>query len=99
MPSNDQRGYQVGRYALELTGTPVGFVDSVEGGYATADVVVEKVGPDGIAHKHLGAPKYEDIAITCGAVMSDSFYKWLQGTLDGTFTRQNGAIVAYDFNY
>jgi len=43
-------------------------------------VVVEEVGKDGIARKHLGAVKYEDIRFTCGADMADSFYDWLQQT-------------------
>ena len=98
MATNGTRGYQTATYGLELNGTPMGSVESFEGGYATSDVVVEKVGADRIAHKHLSGVKYEEISITCGAAMSDGFYDWLKQTLNGSFTRQNGAIVTYDFN-
>jgi hypothetical protein len=40
-----------------------GWISSVEGGHATADVVNEKVGPDHIVHKHIAGVKYEDITV------------------------------------
>jgi len=93
-------GYAGGTYAFELGGDGVGFPDSVEGGAATADVVVEKdLGPDFITHKHLAGVKYEDITVNCGAGMSNDFYDWLKGTFDRTNQRKNGAIVEYDFQY
>jgi hypothetical protein len=65
----------------------------------TADVVVEKPGPDFIAHKHLGKPRYEDITINCRTEMSNIFYDWVKGTLDRTNPQKSGAIVEYDFDY
>jgi phage tail-like protein len=85
-------------YALELDGDPVGRLSSFSGGDATADVVVEKVGADAIAHKHLADVRYEDICLTCGADMAPTFYDWLQQTLDSNVSRKNGAIVAYDYS-
>lgn len=38
-------------------------LESADGGVATSDVIVEKVGPDGIAHKHLAGVKYESIEL------------------------------------
>jgi hypothetical protein len=76
----------------------VGFVKSADGGTASADVVVEKLGPEGIAHKHLAGVKYEDITINCGAGMSKGFFDWLTGTFDRKPSFKNGAIVSADAN-
>src|SRR5689334_21510855 len=86
------------KYGLELDGNAVGMILSFEGGNATADVVVDKPGPDGIARKHLASVKYEDIRIACGAAMADSLYDWLQQSLTGSGLRRNGAVVAYGFD-
>ena len=94
-----QRGYSAERFALDLEGTGVGLVKSVEGGAASADVVSEKLGPDGIVHKHVAGVKYDDIAIACGTGMSKAFYAWLSDTMNRKSYRKNGAVVAADFNY
>lgn len=98
MPAAVNGGVQSGAQVLELDGVSVGSVQSFTGGDARGDVVIEVVGLDGIAHKHLGGVVYEDISITCGAGMATSFYDWLQQTLDRNFSRKNGAIVTYDFS-
>ena len=97
--ADQARTFQSSRYGLELEGVLVGSIASFAGGDATADVVVEEVGQDGIARKHLGAVKYEDIRFSCGADMADSFYDWLQQTFSGGVSRKNGAIVTYDSNF
>jgi phage tail-like protein len=85
-------------YGLELEGVFVGSLSSFAGGNATADVVVEQVGQDGVARKHLGVVKYEDIRVSCGADMADSFFDWLQQAFSASASRKNGAIVTYEFN-
>ena len=75
-----------------------GWVQSVEGGNATSDVVVEKLGPDHIQRKHLAGVKYEDIAIHCGAEMSKAFFDWIKATVGRSYTRKNGAIGIADYN-
>ena len=97
--TTDKRGYVAGHYQLELAGLPAGYLDSLEGGHATSDVVVEKVGPDHIVHKHIAGVKYEDIAFNCRAGMSKDLYEWIKAMIEGNFTRQNGAVVASDYNY
>ena len=93
------RAFVAGKYAIELDGVLAGWVSSVEGGHATADVVVEEMGTDFIERKHIGAVKYEDITITCGAGMSQRFYNWIQDSFDHKASKRNGAIVAADFNF
>lgn len=93
------RSYTAGKYALELDGFHAGWVSEVDGGHATADVVVEKLGGDHIQRKHISGVKYEDITITCGAGMSQRFYNWIQDSFDHKASRKNGAIIAADFNF
>jgi phage tail-like protein len=95
----DKRGYIAGHYALEVDGIMAGWVQSVEGGQATADVVNEKVGPDHIVHKHISNVKYEDISLNCGTGMSRGLYEWIKASFDHNYQRKNGAIIAADFNF
>ncbi len=94
----DKRGFVSGRFALELGGTNAGWVQDTEGGNATADVINEKQGSDQIIHKHIGNPKYENIAVTAGFNMSRSFYDWIAASWKQSFARKDGSIVAADFN-
>lgn len=99
MATNDKRSYTAGKFALDLDGDFAGWIQSVEGGQASADVVVEKVGADLIQHKHIAGVKYEDISVNCGTSMSKSFYEWIQASLDHQVKRVNsGAIITADFN-
>ncbi len=91
-----QQAYTAGRFALELDGTSAGLVQSAEGGAVASDVVTEKLGPDGIVHKHVAGVKYDDITVECGTGMSQAFYAWIADTLDRAHIRKNGAVVGYD---
>ena len=96
--TTDTRAFGSGKFALELDGKDAGWLASAEGGYATADIFEEKLGPDHVVRKHIGAPKYEDLTIECGAGMSGAFYDWIRSTLAGTWARKDGALVAVDYN-
>jgi len=93
------RSYTSAKAALELAGKFSGWLESVEGGRAESDVVLEKIGLDHIQHKHLAGVKYDDITVNCGTGMSKSFYDWIGATCDKKFARNSGAIVIADFNY
>jgi hypothetical protein len=90
------RALAVQRSALELDGVPAGLLNSVEGGGAAGEVVVEPPSIPGVQGKHLGAVHYQDIAMTCGAGMSVAFWELLQSALRGEATSVSGAIVGYD---
>ncbi len=90
------RGYAGAKYAIEIDGMIAGWVQSVEGGHATSDVVNEKTGPP---QKHIAGVKYEDITVNCGAGMSKAFYEWIKAAFDGQYARKNGVIVACDYDY
>jgi phage tail-like protein len=94
------RAFAAAKFALELDGAFAGWLDSVEGGQATADVVAEKLGTDfRYQKKHLGGIKYADITLTCGTGMNKAFYEWLAASFDviRPGPRKSGAIVATDF--
>jgi len=95
----DKRSYVAGKYGIELDGIMAGWVWSAEGGHATSDVVVEKLGPDHVQKKHIAGVKYEDLSVQCGTGMSKSFYQWMKDSFDHKYTRKNGAIIAADYNY
>jgi len=92
-----QRAYALEQFWLDLDGLSAGMLETADGGGVSADVVSEKLGPDLIVHKHLAGVKYEDITVTCGQGMSKVLYAWLADTLDGNFSRKNGAVVGGDY--
>jgi len=98
LPAADKRSFVSGKFALELDGIGAGWLNDADGGQAFSDVVVEKVGADHVAHKHLAGVKYEDITVTCGTGMSKNFYSWIAASWKVTFARHDGSIVAADFN-
>jgi phage tail-like protein len=83
---------------MDLGGQFAGWISSIEGGHATSDVVVEKLGADMIQHKHLAGVKYEEITVNCGTAMSKAFYSWIQASMDRKHTRNDGAIITADYN-
>jgi phage tail-like protein len=95
----DKRGYVAGKYGIELDGIMAGWVQSVEGGHATSDVVNEKIGPDHIIHKHIAGVKYEDITVNCGTGMSKGFYEWVKASFDHNYQRKGGAVITADYNF
>ncbi len=97
---NENRGYMAGKFALDLDHAGLsGWLYSAEGGQASAEVVVEKMGPDHYQRKHVGSVKYDDLSIACGVGMNKLFYDWLTRSLNLNFDRHSGAIVTADYNY
>jgi phage tail-like protein len=92
------RGYTAGRFALEVGNIKAGWVQSVEGGHASSDVIQNKLGPDHLIKKHIGGVKFEDITINCGTGMSKGFYEWVKASFDHKHTRQDGAIHTADYD-
>lgn len=92
------RTYTAGRFSVELGGRPAGAVIEFAGGNATADVIKESAGPDKLSKKHLGNVRYEEITIASGTGMSKAYYEWIKQSINRTYVRQDGAIIAGDFN-
>lgn len=92
----DRRSYVAGGYALTLDGDFAGFVKSMSGGGAVAEVVTESTGATGFAKKHVGGILYEDIQIDVGIGAGASIASWIAASWQAQPQRKNGAIVAYD---
>jgi len=102
MPLNSAdsgRAYAAGKYAIEVDGVNAGWLHSTEGGDATADVTVEKLGVDHVAKKHISNVKYEDIKMVFGTGMSKAFYNWMKDSFDHKYSRKNGALIAANYNF
>ncbi|MFI5263995.1 MAG: phage tail protein, partial [Candidatus Kapaibacterium sp.] len=95
----DKRGYSAGHYALDLDGRSAGWLQSVEGGHATSDLINEVSGPDNIPKKHIDRATYEDITVNCGTGMSKGMYQWISDAFNHNYTRKDGAIIQADYNY
>ncbi len=99
--SRNDRGYGISKYGIELQHTLGGFVSSVSGGDAMADVVTEKLGSDHLTKKHLGPLKYDDITFKCGTGMSSQVYEWIATGFNQTSHargREDGAILYADYD-
>jgi phage tail-like protein len=91
------RNFVTGNYFLELDGVKTGFLKSIEGGTATAEVVKEASGAAYFEKKHLGPLKYEDISMQLGFSMTKAVYDWIAACWQMNYQRKNGRIVACDF--
>ena len=91
------RSYVAGRFALVVEGTPGGFLRSAEGGAATSEVVVERVGADGIAAKHLAGVTYELITVATG-LQSRALTDWIAASWTSGPQRKNGAVQHADYD-
>jgi hypothetical protein len=85
-------------YELDIAGVPAGLPDSFDGGDAVGPVVIEKLGPDFIIHKHIAGVTYEEITLTCGADMSQDFFANLKSVLNRKFSTKNFAVKTLDAN-
>ena len=95
LAATTERAFTVGTFLLEVEGQPVP-VRSAEGGFPKADVIAEPTAP--FVKKHIGPPKFEEIAVECDPVMPKSLFDWVNSTLNMTPLRKSGAIVTADFN-
>ncbi|HEX6162761.1 MAG TPA: hypothetical protein VFZ31_05320 [Vicinamibacterales bacterium] len=91
------RSFASARFALEIGGTIVGFVNAVEGGLAFGSVV-KVAGEDYFFKKHLGNLGFRDIRLEFGADMEESLYQSISLALQGQQVRLSGAILSADFN-
>jgi phage tail-like protein len=103
MAGKHLRAFTGGQFMLELDGTPVGFLTSIDGGHFKSDEVKYQTGVEqylNIVTKYPGKPKYEDITLTVGMANSPDFWDWIKKTVDNkTPERRNGAIVVYDYKH
>jgi hypothetical protein len=80
------------RFALTLDGVDCGFVRSVEGGSAVADVVAER-GPDYFDRKRLGPLHFEEFVLQVDLSLPPALSAWVAGTLTGKAPRCDGSVI------
>jgi len=100
--SNMKRPFTGGQFILELDGTPVGFLTSVDGGHFKSDEVKYQTGVQqylNLVTKYPGKPKYDDITFTVGMANSPAFWDWVQSTINNKPTRRAGAIRVVNYNH
>ncbi len=93
------RTYTAGKFALELDGAVACWLQSVKGGDARGDVVVESHGVSSYPKKHLAQISYADIEMSLALPMAPSLVDWIEATLEGSLDCRDGAIVAVDAQY
>jgi hypothetical protein len=94
------RAYTGGRFVLELNGVVAGWLQSVKGGDARGDVVVEALGGAGsYPKKHLAQLSYGEIEMSLSLPLSELLADWIGSTLAGSLNRMDGAILALDPQY
>ena len=92
------RTFTAGKFALALDGVACGFVESVDGGDISADVIESAVGSTFFAKKTIGQPKYEDFTLQIGLGLANPVYDWIAATLNGNYLRKDGAVTTADAN-
>jgi len=92
------RSYAAGRYAIGVDGIMCGFVKSVGGFNAKAEVIVENLGPTNLQKKHIGRPKYEPGTMDLGMGMSKHIYEWIRSYFDDAHLVKSGEVHACDFD-
>jgi hypothetical protein len=86
----------LGSWALMIDGTYAGPVASVEDCNLQADVVQERIGPDGVDSKHVSATRPAPCTIKVGLAMSRTFNTWLSRSLTGQESRHTMQLVRTD---
>jgi hypothetical protein len=92
------RSFTAANFGLQLNGTDVGFVHSVEGGNAVADVVLENT-PGTFASKRLGTIKYEPLRIKLPMVVHADVTKAINDALTSGGIVKSLAIVGMDMSF
>ena len=83
---------------LELEGEVIP-LRSVEGGFPKADVILDPpIGVPPFVKKHVGPPRFQEIAIECPPAMPKSLSEWVTNTLSLNYLRKNGAVITTDIN-
>ena len=90
------RSYAAGNFFFNLDGVKCGFVKAVDGGAISAEVIEEKGQADLFTKKHIGQPKYEDLALTIGFEMVPNVYDWIASSWQRRYARKDGSIVVTD---
>ena len=89
------RSYTAGRFALELDGTPAGFLASARGGDAFGHVVEGE--PQGSrVPKRIAGVGYTPLVVEVALPLTEPLLGWVAATLDGGYSAHAGALLSID---
>jgi hypothetical protein len=91
----------LGHFVLRLgTGNiaDITLLKDIEGGNPYADVISELSAGLHFAKKHVGAPKYEELALTVGLSFSQGLFDWVSGSWGPHPEKKDGAVLTLDYN-
>jgi phage tail-like protein len=91
-----KRAYVATSFVLEIGGETAGYMSSVSGGNAYANVVKQPSPASPIVKKHIGQTSTEPIAVQLGIGMGKPLYDWISSMLRGEPKRMDGAVVGVD---
>ena len=91
----DRRSYAQGRFALELDGALAGIVPELSGGHPYGEVIEAESG-GGLAKKHIGNVKYEEISFRAHSGMGEPLWTWISAMLAGKPVYKSGAVHNLD---
>ena len=89
------RQFSASRFALEIEGSPVGFVSSVRGGEAFAQAIATPA-PSGVIEKRPGDVEYAPIVLEADTSLAAAFYDRITGFLHGSPKPMSGVIRFLD---
>ncbi len=90
------RTYVSGNYLLTIDGSKAGFVKGTSGGGISAQVINEASTPGPFVGKHIGAPRYEPLALSLGFSNTKVVYDWIKATWSATDQRKSVTIDELD---
>jgi phage tail-like protein len=91
------RSFAGGYYVVQIDNKDLGIVQSVEGGGIKADLLTQPIGVENVRVKNIGGVTYEPLTFTLGASLSETFYKWVQDSWSGNYSRKDGSVMLCDF--
>lgn len=91
----EQRTYTGGRFALDLNGSFTGIVTALSGGHPYG-VVTEFSDGSGLARKHIGNPKYEEIRFRAHSGLGEPLWAWVSAMVSGEPLFRSGAVHILD---
>lgn len=86
-------------YVLDIGGTMAGILHYAEGGEPYAEVIIENIGADGLARKHLGRIRYAPIHMDFGPNMGERLYEFIKGSLARSSISLDGALISATFDH
>lgn len=95
-----RRAFSAGHFELSIDGhKSTTYLHKVEGGFAKAETINEKVGPDNARIKHTSVVEVEPISVDFGLSGARDIMAWIQGSWKKQFSRRSGSVVHANFDH